>query len=325
MAAEVRVPRPLGRKPVVVCFRPATAPELAKLDLNIEVVEWVAGEEPPEGRRADLCLGGNLLPDEAVAWADGARWVHLTGVGTDNVPVALMAGRTVTNSPGLNAAPVAEFAFACVLAAAKRLPDVWAAPADAHWSQFKLDTLEGRTLGLIGYGHIAQEIARRAVAFGMEVVVHTRTARQDTQSIRFVGLHEVAAVADHLVVAATATPETHHLVGHALLSATRTGVHLVNVSRGSLVDQDALRPFLDSGQVSRATLDTVDPEPLPEGHWLREHPRVFVSPHIAASSPNATRKVVARFEANLRRYLDGEPLVDVVQSPVAKGAGAGIH
>jgi phosphoglycerate dehydrogenase-like enzyme len=156
-------------------------------------------------------------------------------------------------------------------------------------------------------------VASRALAFGMTVVAHTRTPRPEGGNVSFVAKDEVAAVADHIVVSAAATAETRHLVDQALLKRTKIGVHLVNVSRGSLVDQEALRPFLDSGHVARATLDTVEPEPLPADHWLRSHPRVRFSPHVAAVSPDTIGRAVERFAANFRRYLAGEELADVVR------------
>jgi phosphoglycerate dehydrogenase-like enzyme len=301
------------RRPVVVCFRPGIARPLAQAGLDCEIVQWRAGQTPPAGHRADVCLGGNLVDDSALAWAEGATWVHLTGVGHDNVPPGLLAGRVVTNSPGANAVQVAEFAFAGVLAAAKQLPETWQADPAVRWSDFPLNTLDRRVLGLIGYGHIGQAVASRALAFGMTVLVYTRTPRPDTGNTRFVTRDELAATADHIVVTASATAETRHIVGRALLEQTKEGVHLVNVSRGSLVDQEALRPFLDSGHVARATLDTVEPEPLPAGHWLRSHPRVKFSPHVAAVSPDSTALAVERFAANFRRYLAGEELADVVR------------
>lgn len=138
----------------------------------------------------------------------------------------------------------------------------------------------------------------------MTVLVHTRTPRAD-DGVTFVSRDELAARAEHIVIAATATPATRHLVDHAFLSRTRTGVHLVNVARGSLVDQEALKVFLDSGHVVRATLDTVDPEPLPAGHWLHDHPRVLLSPHVAASSPLSLQEAVTRFADNYRRRRVG--------------------
>jgi phosphoglycerate dehydrogenase-like enzyme len=125
-------------------------------------------------------------------------------------------------------------------------------------------------------------------------------------------LEEVMGWADHVVVAAAATAETRHLVGAGALAAAREGLHLVNVARGSLVDQEALRQALDAGRVARASLDTVEPEPLPEGHWMYAHPRVFLSAHISWSAPGSIEALTDAFADNLERWLAGEPLQHVV-------------
>jgi phosphoglycerate dehydrogenase-like enzyme len=124
------------------------------------------------------------------------------------------------------------------------------------------------------------------------------------------------AEADHVVIGVPSTPETRNLVDADLLAGSRSGIHLVNVSRGSVVDQDALRSALDSGQVGLASLDVCDPEPLPEGHWLYTHPSVRLSPHISWCSPNSFDQMGANFAANLGRWLDGRPLEDVVDRDV---------
>lgn len=303
---------PLRRRPVVVVFRPDTAEALAGAGLDCDVVEWRRGSAPPAGHRADVCFGGYLVDESGLAWASGARWIHLSGVGVDNVLPGLLEGRLVTNSAGVNAVPVAELAFTFMLAAAKDVPGIWTRP-DTKWTDVQLDVLDGHTLGIIGHGHIGRALAARARAFGMTVLVHTRTPQPDHDGVRFVSRDEVAT-ADHVVVAATANASTRHLVDRTFLAHTRPGVHLVNVARGSLVDQEALRPFLDSGHVARASLDTVEPEPLPAGHWLRHHPRVKLTPHVGGVSRHdaMTRRAVERFAVNFRRYVAGDPLLDVV-------------
>jgi phosphoglycerate dehydrogenase-like enzyme len=118
--------------------------------------------------------------------------------------------------------------------------------------------------------------------------------------------------AHHVVVAAPLTDETRHLVDAELLASMREGVHLVNIARGGLVDQDALRVALDSGHVARASLDVTEPEPLPAGHWLYDHPRVRLSPHISWSMPESNDLLYSTFRENLARWLRGEPLEGVV-------------
>jgi phosphoglycerate dehydrogenase-like enzyme len=125
---------------------------------------------------------------------------------------------------------------------------------------------------------------------------------------------ELAASCDHLVLAAPATPATRHLVGAAVLARARPGLHLVNVARGALVDHDALRAALEDGRVAMASLDAVEPEPLPDGHWLYAHPRVRLSPHVSWSAPGAADALVDRFIENVRRWRTGAPLAGVVDA-----------
>jgi phosphoglycerate dehydrogenase-like enzyme len=125
-------------------------------------------------------------------------------------------------------------------------------------------------------------------------------------------LGAVLEVADHLVLAVPLTPRTERMLDAGAFARVKPGVHLVNIARGRLVDQDALRAALDDDRVAMATLDTVDPEPLPAGHWLYEHPKVRVSAHISWASPAGIDSTVDLFVANVRRHLAGEPLQDVV-------------
>jgi phosphoglycerate dehydrogenase-like enzyme len=127
-------------------------------------------------------------------------------------------------------------------------------------------------------------------------------------------LEDVLGDADHVVIAAPYTHRTHHLIDADAFSKMRAGMHLVNIARGGLVDQDALRAALDNDTVAMATLDTVDPEPLPAGHWMFTHPKVRLSPHISWSSPEGARKIFELFLENVGRYVRGEPLEGVVDT-----------
>ena len=118
--------------------------------------------------------------------------------------------------------------------------------------------------------------------------------------------------ADHVVIAAPLTDATRHLIDADAFARMKPGVHLVNIARGGLVDQDALRVALDDGQVALASLDAVDPEPLPAGHWLFDHPKVRLSAHDSWSWPGAYDLILQRFAVNLRAFLAGAPLPDLV-------------
>ena len=231
----------------------------------------------------------------------------------DRFPLALVGDRTLTCSRGASAVPIAEWVLAQMLAFEKHLPDVWIHEPTA-WHSASLGGLAGRTLGLVGLGGIGTAVAERAAPFGMRIVALRRTARPSSvEGVDTVGsLAEVLGLADHLVLTVPATDATRRLLDAAAFELVKPGVHLVNIARGSLIDQDALRVALDDGRVAVASLDVADPEPLPEGHWLYTHPQVRLSPHISWSMPDASSILVATFVDNLRRYQRGERLEGIV-------------
>ena len=221
----------------------------------------------------------------------------------------------MTCSRGASAVPISEYVLAPMLAFEKRLPQSWVHEPPEHWG-WATDhgTLEGKTLGIVGLGSIGAGVAARALPFGMDVRAVRRTAAPSpVAGVTVVGgLDSLLPDADHLVVAAPATARTRHLLDQQAFATVKPGVHLVNIARGTLVDQDALRDALEDGRVALATLDVCDPEPLPAGHWLYDHPKVRLSAHISWASPKMVDTIVELFVANLRRYAAGEPLEGVV-------------
>jgi phosphoglycerate dehydrogenase-like enzyme len=242
------------------------------------------------------------------------EWVHFFGTGVDSIPPEILEGRVVTCSRGAGATPISEWVLAMMLAHEKRLPDAWVREPPAMWSWTELGGLRGRTLGLVGLGGIGSAIATRAAAFEMDIVAIRRTdAPSPVPAVTIVpSLADLLPVADHLVLAAPATPRTTHLLGEDELALVKPGVHLVNIARGALIDQDALRTALDDGRVAAASLDVCDPEPLPAGHWLYEHPKVRLSPHISWSSPALADRIVELLVDNVHRFVSGQPLEGVV-------------
>jgi phosphoglycerate dehydrogenase-like enzyme len=210
--------------------------------------------------------------------------------------------------------PISEWVLAVMLAAEKELPARWIHAPPERWSIAFLGGLRGRTLGILGFGGIGQAVARRALAFDVRVRALRRGGGPSpVPGVEIVGSAEaLVADADHLVLALPLTAATRHVVDAKLLAAAKPGLHLVNVARGGLVDQDALRAALDDGRVGLASLDVVDPEPLPAGHWLYAHPKVRVSAHVSWSGPGALEELIEPFVENLGRYRRGEPLVGVV-------------
>ena len=247
----------------------------------------------------------------------GATWVHIMGVGIDEFPLELIQpDQTLTCARGSTAIPISEFALATMLAHAKALPDVWinAVPANGWHTGPKMGALNGHTVVVVGVGGIGAEVARLSLAFGMRVIgVRRRRLPAPHAGMEIVTeLSEVIGEAHHLVLAAPATSETVALVDRDMLARVTPGLHIVNIARGSLIDQDALREALDDGRVARASLDAVVPEPLPDSHWLFDHPNVRLSPHISWAAPRSGTSMFDTFITNYRRFTAGEPLEGLV-------------
>ena len=249
-------------------------------------------------------------PNIADVLARGVRWVHAYGTGVNGFPFQALRGIPFTCSRGASATAISEWVIAVLLEAEKRLGEHWLSAPAPVWHRADLGTLAGRTLALVGFGGIAQAIARRALPFDMRV----KALRRSRAPSAIAGVEIVADLAlllgdaDHVVIAAPETPATHHLLGDAAFACVKRGAHLVNIARGGLVDQDALKRALERGQIGLATLDCVDPEPLPAGHWLYGHPHVRVSAHISWSGSDSNATILERFLENLRRMNGGEPL-----------------
>lgn len=284
---------------------------------GVEMIEIPREGPIPEGVEGEVLLTFPWgTPNAGEAVSRGVRWIHTIGTGVDRFPMEIVGDRALSCARGASAVPIAEWVMAMLLAFAKRLPDAWIHEAPERWNFRELGGLDGHTLGLLGIGGIGSAVATRALPFGMKVRALRRSpAPPGVSGVEpATDLADLVASADHLVVAASATPETRHLIGREALSRVKRGIHLVNVSRGSLVDQEALREALDDGRVGCASLDTVEPEPLPAGHWLYTHPKVRLSPHISWNMPDGLDRIFETFGDNLRRFIAGEPLEGAVDA-----------
>lgn len=285
------------------------------LQLLVPDADLVAAGTPEATARADVLV---TLADDAPAIADALTpnidWVHVLGAGVDGFPLDVVGDRTITCSRGAGAPAIAEFVLGAMLAFEKQLPDSWVTEPPAQWSTANLGGLEGRTLGIVGLGSIGTEVATRALAFEMEVVALRRSPRSSPISgvTLAPSLASLLSGSDHIVLAAPATAETARLIDDDALAEIKPGAHFVNVSRGSLVDQEALLRALDDGRIAIASLDVVEPEPLPAGHRLYAHPKVRLSPHVSWSSPKTVSRTFQLFADNLARYRSGQPLLGVV-------------
>ncbi len=293
MAVRRALERQGASEPVVTAFHPS--------------------ELPPE---ADVLL--TLLDDPAAVSrllrSPSIRWVHVLGAGVDGFPFIDLKDRLLTCSRGAAAPAIAEWVLAVMLAFEKHIPESFVREPPARWSAADLGGLAGKTLSVVGLGSIGSAVARRAVAFDMEVLATRRSGGDPRiRGVRLVPeLTEALRAADHLLLAAASTRSTRHLLDAEALAQTKPGVHVINVARGALVDQGALLRALDRGHVARASLDVADPEPLPAGHPLYSHQRVRLSPHISWSGPGTLERTFDHFVENLRRWRSGQGLLGVV-------------
>jgi phosphoglycerate dehydrogenase-like enzyme len=296
-----------------VLVQPADAiPRIQERFPSLAIIDISGGVS--EGTRGDVLFGG--FGDQAARAMDsGVRWVQMIGTGVDGISDEVRTAPILTSARGASAVPISEYVIATMGAFARNFPENWLQSAPDHWHFQPATPLAGKTLGLFGFGGIAQRVAKVALALEMEVVAlrHQKAAPSPIDGVALVpALADLMAVADHLVVAAPATAATHHAINAETLGLLKPGAHLVNIARGSLIDQDALRAALDDGTVARASLDVTDPEPLPAGHWLYTHPKVFLTPHASWVGPPPFEASTQLFCDNLQRFLDGEPLQGIV-------------
>ena len=255
--------------------------------------------------------------------APNLRWLQASMAGAGEV--AKKAGLletdvVVTTASGVYSGPLAEFAIMALLQHAKNLDRLRRDKAERAWRQTHTDTLEGKTLCIVGMGNIGRAIAERAKPFGTRVVGVKRSVREDDPAWRHADelyttdqLHEALGGADCVAVTLPGTPETQHLVDAEAIRAMRPGTYFVNVGRGTVVDEAALTEALQSGHLAGAALDVFEVEPLPEESLLWELPNVIISPHATDMVPSIINKrQTDLFCENLRRYLEGETLINVL-------------
>ena len=244
-------------------------------------------------------------------WPFDLCWIQTASTGVDFFPPWLLDGPVVTTGRGVAAIPIAEYVMAAILAFEKGLHG-FAAVRSADWGKGSFGSVYGKKLGIAGFGSIGRAVAERAFAFGMSVKALRRSAWPDPEpGVEPVGsIEELIGDVDHLVLALPATSKTVHLVNADVLARARKSLHLINVARGRIVDQNALLRALDAGQLAGATLDVTDPEPPPDGDPIYSHPKIVLTPHISWTGGEGVRLLADKIVANLDAYARRSPLAD---------------
>lgn len=279
---------------------------------------------PPELPDTDIFVGYSLRADQLQA-AKKLKWLHSTAAGVSQLmyPELRDSGILVTNPSGAFSVPMAEHTMGLLLALARNFPDSVRHQERSHWSQQDLwdqaqhlTELNGQVLLIVGYGSIGRELGRRAKAFDMRVWGVTRSGAGDlTHAERIVPasqLEEVLPHADYVVIAAPETPETKHMIAARQIARMKRGARLINVARGSLLDEAALLRALETGALGSAALDVANVEPLPPDSALWRAPNLFITPHTSAVSDRLWQRETALLLELLERWFDGREMLNRV-------------
>jgi phosphoglycerate dehydrogenase-like enzyme len=276
-------------------------------------------------RGAEIYFGYGVPAGIVAAARPTLRWVHsgTAGVGA-SLPHLAGSGIILTNSAAMHAEPIADWVIASIAYFARGLDRMREAQGEHRWTRDEFTALEvpvvefrDLRVGIFGLGGIGTAVALRALALGMTVAgLRRRPEMGGPAGIRWVGgfadLPRLAGESDCLVIAAPQTRETAGAVDGRILGQLPSGAVVINVSRGSLLPEDGLLQALNSGRLRGAALDVFVKEPLPPGHPFWDHPRILVSPHVGAVTTRFWEREAGLILENVRRYLAGSPLLNVV-------------
>jgi phosphoglycerate dehydrogenase-like enzyme len=314
--------------------------ELADVSPRLDVRQQSARDDRDD---ISLLLNGEeeilycAAPPRDLSRAPKLKWVQLHSAGVDHLrghPI-WDSEIVVTTTSGIHAVPIGEFTFALMLALARKIPKMVRLQERGEWPRNKWDVLSGlelrgKTIGIVGYGSIGREIARLAkYGFNMRVYSMRRTMQNPRRRYTEPGvgdpegriperwfapneITDMARECDFLVLAAPATQETRNMIGEEQLRAMKPHALLINIARGELIDDRALVIALKEGWIAGAGMDAFAIEPLPRGHQFWHMDNVIVSPHVSGATGKYDERAAQLFAENLRRYLTGLPLLNVV-------------
>ncbi|MBU8907193.1 phosphoglycerate dehydrogenase [Desertibacillus haloalkaliphilus] len=243
------------------------------------------------------------------------------GVGVDNIDIdaATKRGIVVVNAPDGNTISTAEHTFAMMASLVRHIPQANQSIKSGEWNRkaFQGTELRGKTLGIVGFGRIGTQLAQRANAFEMDLLVYDPFLTRDrAEKVGVVpaDLNEVLESSDIITVHTPLTKETKGLLGMKNIAKTKSGVYLINCARGGVIDEEALKHYLENGHVAGAALDVFEEEPANHNNLL-EYDQVIATPHIAASTKEAQLNVAAQVSEEVIRFLEGNPANNSINMP----------
>jgi D-2-hydroxyacid dehydrogenase (NADP+) len=274
---------------------------------------------------AEVYFGRAFLGD-FIHKARKLRWVHSPAAGVERYPIPELMALNIgfTNSRGLLDEPISDYVIGAILFFARSLHLAYRFQLEGKWGQFDILSregyfeLSGKTLGIVGYGGIGKKVAEKGTCLGMKVITTRRSikkANHPSEVITIIPKDKLPLLltkSDFVVLSLPLTPETEGLIGERELSIMKKSAYLINIARGKLIDYAALINFLSRRKIAGAALDVFPEEPLPEKSPLFSLENVLITPHISWISPDYWERAVALFIKNFNRFLNGEPLINLV-------------
>jgi phosphoglycerate dehydrogenase-like enzyme len=300
-------------------------PKIRVKDASILVMAEFTGDN---SRKAELdamlgwadILFGFIPPRDITARAPNLKWFQATSAGVDrHRDTEIWRSKVpITGVSGIHATPIGEFVLGLMLMFVKETPRSFQMKQKREWQRYSSRVLRGKTVGIVGLGHIGGEVARLSKAFGMKVIATRRSTKKEGKA-RNVDLllpqsrmKEMLAESDFVALCVPLTPETRHIIGEEELKAMKSTAYIINIGRGSLIDQEALIRALNEKRIAGAGLDVTDPEPLPKESRLWDFDNVILSPHISGGMEDYMVRAADLFCENLRRFMSGKKLLNLV-------------
>ena len=270
--------------------------------------------------KLDILLSYHIPRDIFNQNISSLKWIQLGNAGVDNCMFkqVIKSKIIITNSRGINSVPVAEFVMSAILFFTKNITDCIEFQKNKIWTQWEIakrnDTLENKIIGIIGYGAIGKAIAKRAKSFNMKIYATKRLQKKTISNsttdllLPLKDIDYILKNSDYIVIACPLTPLTYQLINKKKINQCKPSAYIINISRGGIIDEEALCTALKNKKIKGAALDVFNKEPLNQKNALFNLNNVLLSPHISGNFKDYQFKVIESFEKNLERFINKKPL-----------------
>lgn len=303
----------------------AVSPKIKVTDACVLVMAETQGDNSKQ-KELDAILAdtevifGFIPPLNIITRAPKLKWFQATSAGVDRHQDTEIwrSNVIITGVSGIHATPIGEFVLGLMLMFAKNTPLAFKMMQTHEWTRYHSGTLRGKTVGIIGLGHIGAEVARLSKAFGMQVIATRYSAKASSKAknvdrlLPASQMKDLLAGSDYVVLTLPLTPRTRHIISDVEFKTMKSTACIINIGRGSLIDPEALIRALDKKLIAGAGLDVTEPEPLPKDSRLWDFDNVILSPHISGGMEDYMLRATELFCENLKRYLSGKQLLNVV-------------